>query len=160
MPCLNPGDQAPPADLQSQAADQDIYFSEHLSCSECHLSFPEIEPRTFSFNTPHGACPDCQGLGGKLEIDPDLLIPNKDLSIKEGAIDVTSWDGPRDEGGWYWQTLEAAARHYKIDLEAPVVDLPPKNWISSCMARGAKKFLCTTSIRVATSTPSSGFSKG
>ena len=104
--------------------DRDIFFSEHLSCPECHLSFPEIEPRTFSFNTPHGACPECQGLGGKLEIDPDLLIPNKDLSFRDGAIDVSSWDGPKDEGGWYWQTLEAAANHYKVDLDAPVSSIP------------------------------------
>jgi excinuclease ABC subunit A len=103
----------------------DIFYSEHLACPSCQLSFPEIEPRTFSFNTPHGACPECQGLGGKLEIDPDLIIPNKDLSINEGAIDVSSWDGPRDEGGWYWQTLEAAANYYQIDLNAPVNKLPP-----------------------------------
>jgi len=107
-------------------AEQDIFYSEHLSCPECHLSFPEIEPRTFSFNTPHGACPDCQGLGGKQEIDPDVLIPNKDLSLRDGAIDVTSWDGPRDEGGWYWQTLAAAARHYKISLDTPVKQLDPE----------------------------------
>ncbi len=105
----------------------DIYFSEHLACSECHISLPEIEPRTFSFNTPHGACPECQGLGGKLEIDPDMIIPNKDLSINGGAIAISSWDGPRDEGGWYWQTLEGAARHYKIDLDTPVKDLPKKD---------------------------------
>ncbi len=104
----------------------DIYFSEHLACSECHISLPEIEPRTFSFNTPHGACPECQGLGGKLEIDPDIIIPNKDLSINGGAIAISSWDGPREEGGWYWQTLEGAARHYKIDLDTPVRDLKKK----------------------------------
>ncbi|MBU1662415.1 MAG: excinuclease ABC subunit UvrA [Chloroflexi bacterium] len=104
---------------------QDIFYSEHLSCPECHLSFPEIEPRTFSFNTPHGACPDCQGLGGKLEIDGDLLIPNKDLSLNEGAIALSEWGGPRDEGGWYWQSLEAAARFYNIDLDAPVRNLTP-----------------------------------
>jgi excinuclease ABC subunit A len=105
---------------------QDIFFSEHLSCPECHLSFPEIEPRTFSFNTPHGACPDCQGLGGKLEIDPDNLIPNKDLSLNEGAIALSEWSGPRDEGGWYWQSLEGAAHFYKIDLDAPVKTLNPE----------------------------------
>ena len=101
----------------------DIFYSEHLSCPECHLSFPEIEPRTFSFNTPHGACPDCQGLGGKLEIDGDNLIPNKDLSLNEGAIALSEWSGPRDEGGWYWQSLEGAARFYKIDLDAPIKTL-------------------------------------
>jgi excinuclease ABC subunit A len=103
---------------------QDFYFSEHLSCPVHGISLPEIEPRTFSFNTPHGACPDCQGLGGKLEIDPALLIPDPELSLNEGAILVSEWSGPRDEGGYYWQTMEAAARHYKIDLNAPVKTLP------------------------------------
>jgi len=106
-------------------ADQprDLYFSEHLACPEHGSVLPEIEPRTFSFNTPHGACPDCQGLGGKLEIDPALLIPDRDLSFTEGAILASEWRGPRDEGGYYWQTLEAVANHYHIDLDAPVRSL-------------------------------------
>lgn len=103
---------------------QDLYYSEHLACPEHGVSLQEIEPRTFSFNTPHGACPDCQGLGGKLEIDPDLLIPNPDASLNEGAIAIQEWSGPREEGGYYWQALEAAARHYHIDLNAPVHSLP------------------------------------
>ncbi len=119
------GDQVPESGGR-EVPSQDLFFSEHLSCPECSLSFPEIEPRTFSFNTPHGACPDCQGLGGKLEIDLDLLIPNKDLSLNEGAIDLSEWSGPRDEGGWYWQSLEAAARYYNIDLDAPVRALTPE----------------------------------
>ena len=98
----------------------DLHFSEHLACPEHGSVLPEIEPRTFSFNTPHGACPDCQGLGGKLEIDPELLIPDPQLSLNEGAIAVSEWSGPREEGGYYWQTLEAAAREYGIDLDAPV----------------------------------------
>ncbi|HSF81336.1 MAG TPA: excinuclease ABC subunit UvrA [Anaerolineales bacterium] len=102
----------------------DLHFSEHLACPEHGSVLPEIEPRTFSFNTPHGACPDCQGLGGKLEIDPDLLMPDQRLSLNEGAIAVSEWSGPREEGGYYWQTLEAAAREYKIDLDAPVSSLP------------------------------------
>ncbi|HLA98134.1 MAG TPA: excinuclease ABC subunit UvrA [Anaerolineales bacterium] len=102
----------------------DLHFSEHLACPEHGSVLPEIEPRTFSFNTPHGACPDCQGLGGKLEIDPELLIPDPQLSLNEGAIAVSEWSGPREEGGYYWQTLEAAAREYGIDLDAPVNTLP------------------------------------
>ena len=105
----------------------DHYFSEHLACPEHGVSLPEIEPRTFSFNTPHGACPDCQGLGGKLEIDPGLLIPDPERSLQDGAISVSEWSGPRDEGGYYWQTLEAAASEYKIDLEAPVRTLSQEN---------------------------------
>jgi excinuclease ABC subunit A len=98
----------------------DMFFSEHLACPEHGVSLQEIEPRTFSFNTPHGACPDCQGLGGKLEIDPDLLIPNRDLSLNDGAIAMPEWSGPREEGGYYWQALEAVAKHFHIDLDAPV----------------------------------------
>jgi excinuclease ABC subunit A len=103
---------------------RDLYFSEHLACPEHGSLLPEIEPRTFSFNTPHGACPDCQGLGGKLEINPDLLIPDPDLSLNDGAIVASEWHGPREEGnGYYWQTLEAVAQHYHIDLDAPVRSL-------------------------------------
>jgi excinuclease ABC subunit A len=103
---------------------RDLYFSEHLACPEHGSLLPEIEPRTFSFNTPHGACPDCQGLGGKLEINPDLLIPDSDLSLNDGAIVSSEWHGPREEGnGYYWQTLEAVAQHYHIDLDAPVRSL-------------------------------------
>ena len=103
--------------------EKDLHFSEHLACAEHGSVLPEIEPRTFSFNTPHGACPDCQGLGGKLEIDPALLIPDSELSLNEGAIAVSEWSGPREEGGYYWQTLEAAAREYKINLNMPVNSL-------------------------------------
>jgi len=105
---------------------RDLHFSEHLACPEHGSVLPEIEPRTFSFNTPHGACPDCQGLGGKLEIDPDLLIPDRDASLNDGAIVVSEWRGPREEGGYYWQALEAVALHYHIDLDAPVRTLTPE----------------------------------
>ena len=105
---------------------KDLHFSEHLACAEHGSVLPEIEPRTFSFNTPHGACPECQGLGGKLEIDPELLIPDRDLSFNEGAIISTEWSGPREEGGYYWQALEAAARHYHINMDAPVRTLTPE----------------------------------
>ncbi|MGQ9832635.1 MAG: excinuclease ABC subunit UvrA [Candidatus Villigracilaceae bacterium] len=98
----------------------DLYFSEHLACPEHGSTIPEIEPRTFSFNTPHGACPDCQGLGSRLEIDPNRLIPDPERSLNEGAIISLEWAGPKEEGGYYWQSLEAVARHYHIDLNAPV----------------------------------------
>ncbi len=102
----------------------DLYFSEHLACPEHGVSLPEIEPRTFSFNTPHGACPECQGLGSKQEIDPDLLLPDRDRSFNEGAIIAMEWGGPKEQGGYYWQAVEAVARQYHIDLNAPVKDLP------------------------------------
>lgn len=103
---------------------QDLQYSEHLACPEHGVSLPEIEPRTFSFNTPHGACPDCQGLGSKQEIDPDLLIPDTDRSLTDGAIVAMEWNSGREQGGYYWQHLEAVAEHYQIDLDAPVRTLP------------------------------------
>jgi excinuclease ABC subunit A len=103
---------------------QDIYFSEHFACPEHGVSQIEIEPRTFSFNTPHGACPDCQGLGSRLEIDPDLLIPDMDRSLTEGAIVAMEWSGPREQITYTWQIFEAVARHYHIDLNAPVSAIP------------------------------------
>jgi excinuclease ABC subunit A len=101
----------------------DLHFSEHLACPEHGSTVPEIEPRTFSFNTPHGACPDCQGLGSKLEIDPERIIPDPERSLNEGAIASMEWSGPKEEGGYYWQSLEGAARTYKIDLDKPVNEL-------------------------------------
>jgi excinuclease ABC subunit A len=102
---------------------EDLNFSEHLACPEHGVSISEIEPRTFSFNTPQGACPDCQGLGSKLEIDPERIIPDFDRSLNEGAISSMEWSGPKEEGGYYWQGLEAAAKVYKIDLDKPVSEL-------------------------------------
>ncbi len=102
----------------------DLFFSEHLACPEHNVSIPEIEPRTFSFNTPHGACPDCQGLGSKLEIDPDLILPDPERSLSDGAIAALEWNGPREQGGYYWQMVEAVAKKYHIDLDAPVGTLP------------------------------------
>ncbi len=104
----------------------DLFFSEHLACPEHNISLPEIEPRTFSFNTPHGACPDCQGLGSRLEIDPDLLIPDPERSLCDGAIVALEWNGPRDQGGYYWQMVEAVAKKHHINLEAPVSTIPPE----------------------------------
>ena len=101
---------------------EDIQYSEHLACPEHGTTVPEVEPRTFSFNTPQGACPDCQGLGSKLEIDPDRIIPDRDLSLNEGAIITSEW-GPREEGGYYWQSLQGACRAYKINMDRPVRDL-------------------------------------
>ncbi len=104
----------------------DTSFSENLSCPDHDISIPEIEPRTFSFNTPHGACPDCQGIGTKMEIDPDLLIPDKSRSINGGAITAQEWNGPRDFGGYYWQMLVGACEAYDIDMDAPFESLSEK----------------------------------
>lgn len=107
--------------------DEDIPYSEHLACPEHGTTLSEIEPRTFSFNTPHGACPECQGLGSKLEIDPERVIPDRSLSIAEGAIVAMEWaNQAKERRGYYWQIAEAVADHYKIDIQTPVAELTKK----------------------------------
>jgi len=101
---------------------EDRMFSENLACPEHGSILIEIEPRTFSFNTPHGACPTCQGLGFREDIDPDLVIPDKTLSLKDGAIKNPEWDS-KDVGGYSWQMLEALAETYHFSLETPFEQL-------------------------------------
>jgi len=101
----------------------DIFYSENLACPEHGVSLSEIEPRNFSFNTPHGACPECQGLGVQQEIDPNRLIPDRSVSLNGGAIIAMEWNDARDQGKYYWQMLEAVAKTYKINLDTPVEDL-------------------------------------
>ena len=102
----------------------DMPFSEFLACPEHGYSIPEIEPRTFSFNTPHGACPSCQGLGVKFEIDPDLVIPDESLSLNQGAVAVMEWrPAAKPSEGYYWQQLMAVAEAYGVDPDVPVSTL-------------------------------------
>jgi excinuclease ABC subunit A len=98
----------------------DYLYSEHLSCAYDGTNLPAIEPRTFSFNSPHGACPACQGLGTTKSIDPDLVLPNKDLSMEEGAL--VGWPTD-DKAGYYWQLLKATADHFRIPTNVPVSQL-------------------------------------
>ncbi len=104
-------------DVTSEGTPVDHFFSEHLSCAFDGTSIPEIEPRTFSFNSPHGACPECQGLGTSKAIDPDLVMPNKDLALRDGA--VVAWPTD-DKKGYYWQLLKATADHFDIPVDVPV----------------------------------------
>jgi len=97
-----------------------ILFSEALACIDCGISYPEMTPRMFSFNNPYGACPDCTGLGTRMYFDAELVVPNPDLSIREGAI--APWE--KRLSGWYHQTLEALAKAYKFDIRTPFRDLP------------------------------------
>lgn len=102
--------------------DKELVFSESFACPYCEFSLPELEPRLFSFNAPYGACPDCKGLGIKKQIDPDLIIPNQDLSINEGAIATLS----DDQEGIYYKKLEAACDAYKINMNKPFKKLTKK----------------------------------
>ena len=103
---------------------RDLAFSEHFACEKCGISLPEMEPRLFSFNSPHGACPECSGLGTKLEIDPKLIIPNKDLSLAEGAIQAWNKIGGRHAHFWYKEMLEGLSQEYNFSLYKPVKKLP------------------------------------
>jgi excinuclease ABC subunit A len=104
---------------------EDLIFSEHLACEECGISLPELEPRLFSFNSPYGACPACQGLGEKLEVDPKLVIPNPNLSIAEGAIFPWAHASHKvGRQGFFWWQLEKLADAENIDLYTPVKNLP------------------------------------
>lgn len=96
-----------------------LNFSESFSCPDCNISIDEIEPRIFSFNNPFGACPDCFGLGYKMEFDEDLMIPDKSLSIAEGAIIVTGWASCTDPSSYTYAILSALAKEYKFDLNTP-----------------------------------------
>jgi excinuclease ABC subunit A len=114
-------------DVTDPEKPQNINYSEHLACPVCELSFPEIEPRTFSFNTPHGACPTCEGIGTILEVDENLLIPDKTLSVNKGAIDAQEWGGPKAQGGYYWKALVGAADKNRIDLDKSYKKLSDDN---------------------------------
>ena len=101
-------------------------FSQSFSCPDCGVSIDEIEPRSFSFNNPFGACPECLGLGYKMEFDPDLMIPDKSLSISEGAIVVMGWQSCTDKRSFTNAILNALCREYGFDLDTPFKDYPKK----------------------------------
>ena len=99
-------------------------FSQHFSCPDCGISIDEIQPRSFSFNNPFGACPDCYGLGYKMEFDEDLMIPDKSLSINQGAIVVLGWQSANDGKSFANAILKALAKKYNFDLDTPFEDYP------------------------------------
>ena len=101
-----------------------VNFSQSFSCPDCGISIEEVEPRSFSFNNPFGACPECFGLGYKMEFDEDLMIPDKSLSIKEGAIAVLGWRSCAKEGSFSRAILDALAKEYHFDLDTPFEDYP------------------------------------
>ena len=101
-----------------------VNFSQSFSCPDCGISIEEIEPRSFSFNNPFGACPECSGLGYKMEFDVDLIIPDKSLSINEGAITVMGWQSASKKGSFTRAILEALAEEYQFSLDTPFEEYP------------------------------------
>ncbi len=103
---------------------ESLNFSQSFSCPDCEISIEEIEPRSFSFNNPFGACPDCVGLGYKMEFDEDLMIPDKKLSIMEGAIVAKGWQSCNDKKSFTYAVLDALTKKYKFSLETPFEEYP------------------------------------
>ena len=101
-----------------------LRFSQNFSCPDCGISVEEVEPRSFSFNNPFGACPECFGLGYKMEFDEDLMIPDKSLSINQGAIVVLGWQSCAEKGSFTRAILDALAKEYGFDLDTPFQDYP------------------------------------
>ena len=101
-----------------------VNFSQSFSCPDCGISIDEVEPRSFSFNNPFGACPECFGLGYKMEFDADLMIPDKSLSINQGAIVVLGWQSCTDKGSFTRAILDALCEEYHFDLDTPFEDYP------------------------------------
>ncbi|PIP30836.1 excinuclease ABC subunit A [bacterium (Candidatus Howlettbacteria) CG23_combo_of_CG06-09_8_20_14_all_37_9] len=108
--------------IQNVNTEEEQIFSQNFVCLDCGVNLPEVQSRNFSFNSPHGACTYCTGLGVKLEIDPDLVMPNKKLSLSEGAI--RPWSRTTSKATWYSRMLEAIAENYGFSMDAPVTDLP------------------------------------
>ncbi len=123
--------------LVSVVDGEEILFSEKAACVYCGISLPEIAPRTFSFNSPHGACPTCTGLGTQLEVDPELVVTNADLSILQGAI--APWNKVINGSQWHAATLEALATRYAFDLNTPWKALSPD--LKQILLRGTEEAL-------------------
>lgn len=105
---------------------EQMRFSESFSCPDCGISIEEVEPRSFSFNNPFGACPECFGLGYKMEFDEDLMIPDKEKSFNEGCVEVMGWQSSDDKKSFTHAVLEALSEKYKFSLDTPYEDLPEK----------------------------------
>lgn len=115
-----------PGNSEKKPEHEELNFSQQFSCPDCGVSVDEVEPRSFSFNNPFGACPECSGLGYTMEFDEELLIPDKSLSIHEGAIVVPGWQSSQKEGSFSHAMLEALAKHYKFSLDTPFEKYPRK----------------------------------
>ena len=100
-----------------------LQFSQSFACPDCGISISEVEPRSFSFNNPFGACPDCYGLGYKMEFDPELIIPDRSLSINQGAIVVMGWQSCTDPSSFTNAILQALSKEYKFSLDTPFGEL-------------------------------------
>ena len=125
----------------AESPGETLVFSEQFACAKCNVSLPEIEPRTFSFNSPHGACGECTGLGYKLAVDPELIIPNKNLTLSQGAI--TPWVKVGTSGAWYISLMEAVAEANGFSAKVPVREMDPEHLDMILYGNGNKKVTVT-----------------
>jgi excinuclease ABC subunit A len=130
-------EQRPDGTIKERGADQLI--SEHFACVNCGTSLPEVQPRNFSFNSPHGACPACTGLGTKLEVAEDLVIPNADLTLAQGAIQP--WSRTTGKQNWYMRLLEAVAKTHKFSMHTPVKKLKREHLDAIFYGTGEEKHI-------------------
>ena len=131
--------------LVSVVDGEELLFSEQFACVHCNISLGELEPRTFSFNNPHGACSTCTGIGYRLEVDPDLVIPNKGLSLGEGA--VQPWVRSGSSGPWFSSLIESVARAHRFSTKTPVKKLAKKNLDIILYGNGDKPIRMTHQTR-------------
>ncbi len=117
---------------------EEFIFSEHFACPHCSIDLPQIEPRNFSFNSPHGACPKCTGLGTRMEVDPELVIPNKKLSIAQGAI--RPWSRTSANQTWYLRILEQVGKHYKFTIHQPLSTFTKKQLQALLYGTGDRRY--------------------
>ena len=115
---------------------EDLKFSQNFACEDCHISIEEIEPRSFSFNNPHGACEECTGLGVKLIFDPDIIVPNPELSLAQGAINASGWNSINNANSMSNSIFYALSEKYNFSLNTPYKDLPDK--IKNILMYGTK----------------------
>ncbi|MDE6182175.1 MAG: excinuclease ABC subunit UvrA [Eubacteriales bacterium] len=106
--------------------EENITFSQNFACEDCNISIEEIEPRSFSFNNPRGACPECTGLGIKMIFDPEIIVPNQELSLKEGAINASGWNSISSENSMSGSVIKTLSEKYNFSLDTPYKDLPDK----------------------------------
>ena len=105
---------------------EELIFSEKYSCPDCGISIEELTPRMFSFNNPYGACPCCGGLGMLMKIDPDIIVPDKSLSLNQNAINVSGWQSGKNGGSMSNMYFSALAEHYGFSMDTPFIELPKK----------------------------------
>lgn len=144
---------------KTDSKDADIVLSQKYACPDGHVQLAELDPRDFSFNSPHGACPECKGLGTKLTVEPDLVIPNPKLTLAEGA--VRPWSKTTSRQSWYMKILESVAREFGFSLNTPVKDLPKKYLDIVLYGTGEKKVhmvieSTTSNSKIDTYTPFEG----